>query len=224
MTRLTAAFVACAELVIAGCGTAEFDWDRTVAANTLAGYEAFLKDHGDSKYAADARGRILALRDDQAWTLAQGTNSIEGYHEYLRTEGGGVHAPDAHYEITALERARAWKSLPNEASSSSLQAFLQHYPQGPESNEARQRLEALNYRVQLAVGGTKLVAERERIKIQARFGKIVHGLVVIAPESPHAGYRVTSATMSQANADSICAMLKRSHQGCKAVQGEGAAG
>jgi len=144
MTKRMAAFVAGIGLVIAGCGTAEYDWNKALAANTLAGYQAFLRDHGDSQYADNARGRLLALEDDHAWSLAQAAHTIDGYREYLRVEGGGIHAPDAQYEITALERAQAWKSLPKDPSPESLQAFVHQYPRGPESNEARQKLAALH--------------------------------------------------------------------------------
>jgi hypothetical protein len=224
MNRVTAAFAACASLVIAGCGTAEYDWNKALTANTVPAYQNFLKDHGGSKYADDARGRLLGLKDDQEWSLAQATNTIDGYQDYLRAEGGGIHAPDAQYKITALERAQAWQSLPNDASADSLQAFVQKYPEGPESNEARQKLAALDYRVQLAVAGTKSSAERERAQIQARFGNVVHGLVVIAPASSGTIYRVTSEPMNQADAKSVCAVLARSHQTCKPVQNEGTPG
>lgn len=224
MTRLTAAFAACACLVIAGCGTAEYDWNKALAANTVAAYQTFLSSHGGSKHADDARGRLMGLKDDHAWALAQATNTVDGYRDYLRAESGGIHAPDAQYKITALERAQAWKSLPNDASADSLQAFLQKYPQGPESNEARRKLAALDYRVQLAVAGSKSTAERERARIQARFGKVVHGIVVISPASPHSIYRVTSEPMSEADANSACAALERSHQSCKAVQNQGTPG
>lgn len=224
MTRLTTAFLACAGLVIAGCGTAEYDWNQALAANTLAGYQTFLKEHGNSKYAANARGRILGFQDDQAWSRAQATGTIDGYQEYLRAEGGGIHAPDAQYEITALQRAQAWKSLPNDASFGSLQAFLQKFPQGQESNAARQKLAALDYRVQLAVASTQFAAERRLAQLHARFGDVVRGLVVIAPAPPHAAYRVTSAPMSQTDANSTCAMLARSHQSCKALPSDGVPG
>ncbi len=224
MNRLTEVLFACAGLFIAGCGTAEYDWNKASAANTLAGYRTFLKNHGDSKYADDARGRLLGLKDDQAWAVAQATKTIDGYQEYLRAEGGGIHAPDAQYEITALERAQAWKSLPSGASFDSLQAFLQKFPQGAESNEARQKLAVLDYRVQLDVAGTESAAERRRDEIQARFGQVLHGLIVLAPASPHALYRVTSTPMSQSDANSACAILARSHQSCKAVGSEGTSG
>jgi hypothetical protein len=208
-------------LVISGCGTAEYDWNQALAANTLAAYQSFIEHHGSSKYAADARGRVLALQDDRAWAQAEAGNTVEAYQKYLQRLGGGVHAPDAQYRITALERAQAWQSLLKDASPDSLQAFLQKYPQGPESNEARQRLAALDYRVQLAVARTRFVAERRRAQIQERFGKLVHGLVVMAPASPRADYRVTSAPMNEADANAACVSLARSHQSCKVVRSEG---
>jgi hypothetical protein len=211
-------------LMIAGCGTAEYDWNKALAANTPAAYQAFLKSHGDSKNAANARGRLLAFEDDHAWSQAQLLGTIDGYKGYLSVEAGGIHAADAKYEITALERAQAWKSLPPSASAESLQEFLLKYPQGAESNEARRKLAELDYRVQVAVAPSQTAADRRRGQIQARFGKWVHGLVVVAPESGHGTYQVTSAPMSGAEAKSTCELLVRSHQRCKPIQSEGPAG
>ena len=224
MTKLTTTFAVCAGLALMGCGTAEYDWNKAHAANTVAAYRAFLKDHATGKYADNARGRILGLQDDQAWSLAQATDTIDGYQAYLQTESGGVHAPDARYKITALQRAQAWNVAQKDGSAATLQAFLQKYPQGPESNEARRRLSALDFRVQLAVARSKSAAERERVHFQARFGNVVHDVVIVAPRSAHAIYRVTSEPMSRADANSACEVLERSHQSCKLVQNEGMTG
>lgn len=150
MTRLTVALTLCAGLAVAGCGTAEYDWNKALAANSLAAYQTFLQSHGSSKHADDARGRIMGLRDDQAWALAKATDTVAGYQDYLRTEGGGVHAQDAQYKMTALQRAQDWKALQSGESATSLQAFLKKYPQGPESNEARQKLKDLDFHGQSA--------------------------------------------------------------------------
>jgi hypothetical protein len=224
MMKLATALAMCAGLVMMGCGTAEYDWNKAHAADTLTAYQTFLQHHGTGKYADEARGRILGLRDDQAWSLAQATDTIDGYQAYLQTESGGVHAPDARYKITALERAQAWTVAQKDGSFASLQAFLRKYPQGPESNEARQRLSALDFRVQLAAARSKSTAERERVKLQARFGSVVHDVVIVAPASSRAIYRVTSEPMSRADANSACAVLERSHQSCKLVQNEGMPG
>jgi hypothetical protein len=125
---------------LTACNTAESDWQRATAANTLSAYQTFLQEHADSKHVENARGRILALQDDQAWNAARAANSIAGYQDYLKTESGGVHVGEAKYQITALHRADAWNAIQNDASAASLQAFLLKYPQGLESNEARARL------------------------------------------------------------------------------------
>jgi hypothetical protein len=77
----------------------------------------------------------------------------------LKTYGGGLHADDARFEITALHRAAAWRALQGDLTVASLQAFLQDYPEGVESNEARQRLDALQSRAQTA-GGPKVARDR----------------------------------------------------------------
>jgi hypothetical protein len=119
---------------------ADSDWHKATIANTIAGYETFLQEHPDNKHADNARGRILALRDEHAWSAAKASNSIAGFEEYLKAHGGGVHVGGAKYQITALQRAAAWKAIQNDPSAASLQAFLSVYPQGSESNEARAKL------------------------------------------------------------------------------------
>ena len=80
--------------------------------------------------------------------------AIRAYERFLRRvvgvavvaedmEGGGVHAEEARYYLTALQRAQDWEAIQNGASVASLQAFLQKYPQGVESNQARDRLAGL---------------------------------------------------------------------------------
>ena len=130
--------------VLTACNTADGDWRKATAANTLDAYQTFLRQHGGDEHADNARGRILALHDEQAWSKARAANTAEGYEAYLRTEGGGVHAEEAQYYLTALQRAQDWKALQNDASAASLQAFLQKYPQGVESNQARDRLKELD--------------------------------------------------------------------------------
>ena len=136
--------VVCIGAALTACNLAEGDWQQATAANTLTAYQAFLQKHPDSKHADNARGRILALQDEQAWNTARAANSIAGYQDYLKTESGGVHVGEAKYQITALQRADAWKAIQNDASAASLQSFLLKYPQGLESNEARARLKAAN--------------------------------------------------------------------------------
>jgi SPOR domain len=220
--RSTLPFIVCAGLAMSGCNTANSDWEKATMGNTVAAYQTFLQKHAGDKRADNARGRILALQDEQAWATAMKTHTVESFQEYTKAESGGVYADDARYQITALQRAAAWQALQNDLSAASLQAFLQKYPQGPESNEARARLNEFSYRVQLADLRSRAAAERKRAELQARFGKVLHEIVVVAPTAPDTTYRVTSGPMSEASASSTCATLERAHQSCKLVEGLGA--
>jgi hypothetical protein len=216
--RLIPAFV-CLGAALTACNTAESDWRQATAANTMTAYQAFLQKHADSRHAENARGRILALQDDQAWNAARAADSIAGYQDYLKAESGGVHVGEAKYQITALQRADAWKAIQNDASAASLQAFLLKYPQGLESNEARARLKELDYRIQLADSRSAAAAEHKRAQLESKFGKLLHDVVVVPPNAPGTMYRVASGPMSRATANSTCATLEREHQSCKLVPG-----
>jgi hypothetical protein len=214
----------CMGAVLSSCGLiADSDWHKATLANTIAGYETFLQEHPDNKHAGNARGRILALRDDHAWSAAQASNSIAGFEGYLKVQSGGVHAGEAKYQITALQRAAAWKAIQNDPSAASLQAFLVVYPQGRESNEARAKLNEF-YRLELAEAPNAAAAERKRAQLQGKFRKELSDIVVVAvpQDTSGAGFRVVSGLMSQAAANSACATLERAHQSCKLIQGAGA--
>jgi major membrane immunogen (membrane-anchored lipoprotein) len=115
MSKLPSGLVMCAALLMTGCGTAEYDWNKAMSAGTLPAYQTFVKNHPTGRRADDARGRILALRDDQTWATAQATHTVAAYREYLQTESGGIHAADAQYEIDALQRAAALKAVQSAA-------------------------------------------------------------------------------------------------------------
>jgi hypothetical protein len=217
--RLLIPALVCVGAALAACDTAESDWNKTMAANTVAAYQTFLQKHPGNKHADNAQGRILALKDEQAWSDAQATNTIASYQGYLTAESGGVHVGEAKYHITALQRANDWKAIPNDASAETLQAFLSKYPQGIESNEARAKLKELDYRVQLADSRSKTEAEHKRGQLATKFGQVLHEVVVLPPNAPGTLFRVTSGPMSQASANSACATLEHEHQHCKLVQG-----
>jgi hypothetical protein len=216
--RFIIPLAACAGFALAGCGTAEWDWNKASAANTLAAYQAFVQNHPNDQRADDARGRILALQDEQGWAAAQKAASIAGYQAYLKTYGGGIHAEQAQFELAALQRAQAWKALQNDVSVPSLQAFLQKYPQGPESILARRQLRDFGYRVELADVRSESGAQAKRAQLEAKFGTMLREVVVLAPKAPETRYRVISGLMTQATANSTCATLERSHQSCKLIQ------
>lgn len=223
--RLTVASIVGISLLMTACNSAESDWDGAKIANTLAAYQTFVQKYPNDKHADDARGRILALQDDKDWKTAQNTNTVDSFQEYLKKESGGTHVLEAQARLTSLHRADTWKAADSEGSVAALQAFLQKYPQGPEADHARQKLASLApYHVELADTHSKASAEHKRAELQARFGNVLHEVVIVPPSAPEKAFRVTSGSMSQADAKSACANLERAHQHCKPVENQGSAG
>jgi SPOR domain len=215
-----AAIVAAGALV--ACSSAQQDWNKASGQNTLAAYQEFLNQHPNSDFAGQAQSRITALRDDQAWTQAQNTNTAEAFRQYLNSQPNGQHAAESRERITAFERADAWKAAEADGKAPALQAFLQKYPQGAEADQARARLEQLKteaYRVQVAAFRAQKDADRAQARLQARYGKVLHEVVVVPPAAPEKLTTIRSTPMTLKEAQSACGTLKKEHQHCEVVKG-----
>ncbi len=209
-------------LFLLACSSTEADWQKAASANTIAAYQDFLKDHPNGQHADEARTKIHSLQDDQAWTDAMNTNTEAGFEQYVKAEPTGAHTQDAQDKMTGFERAAAWQSASADGSVAALQAFLEKYPTGPESDQARAQLQKLNseYRVQLAGSyRSEKQAERAGERLKARFGGLLHDVVVVPPAPPSKISHLRSAPMSQDEANAACAKLKKAHQRCEVVKG-----
>jgi cell division protein FtsN len=207
--------------VLVACSTQEADWAKANGQGTVTAYHEFLKHHPDSAHAELARSRILSLEDAQAWTAAQSANTPEAFEQYLQKETNGVHSVDARDRINAFERDAAWKLAEAVATKPVLQDYLVRYPQGPEAEQAHVQLEKLNaeqYRVQLAAFRGKSEAERVRARLQTRYAELLHQVVVVSPSPADKLNRVSSAPMSLEDAQSACATLKKARQHCEVIR------
>ncbi len=206
--------------LLLGCSSIEADWQQATQGNTVTAYQDFLKAHPNGQHADEARSRIRSLEDDQAWTSAMNTNTEQSYRQYLSAERKGAHLQDARDHITGLQRAAAWKMAQAQGTPAALEAFLQKFPEGTEADEAHAQLDQLNhqYRVQLAAFRSKKSAERDSARLKSRLRKVMHDVVVVPAMPPDRLNRVTSDLMSQSDADSLCAKLKKAHQPCKVVK------
>jgi hypothetical protein len=207
-------------ILSAACGLSEYDWQRAIATNTLASYQAFLKSHPTSEQAETARGFILALQDDNAWKAAQGGQSKQSYENYLAAYPGGVHAEQARFEISGFERAVAWQGVLRNASHATLQAFLKQYPEGQESNLARHRLAEMSYRARFSEVRTRAAAERQRSTLQERLRASVQTVVVIPPSAADKDYQVASGLLSDAQAQAACVAAAHFHHRCEVISSE----
>ena len=220
MNRLRMSLVLAAAAALGACSSAQSDWSKANAANTVAAYQEFLSKHPTGEHSAEAGDRIHALQDDQAWSQAKQTNTIDGYRDYLQKQPTGSHVTEAQDAVSTQQRAADWQAAESAGTVASVQDFLKKYSAGPEVDQARAKLgELAGYKVQLAAGKTEKQAQRERDNLRSKYGSILHDVVVVPPSSGK-GYGLESAPMSQSQADSACSALKKAHQSCEVVKSD----
>lgn len=220
MNRSWITFVLATSITLCGCSSAESDWSKATAANTVAAYQQFLSNHPTGQHSVEAADRIQALQDEQAWAQAKQTNSAEAYRDYLQKYPAGLHLKEAEEAQTAVQRATDWAEAQRKGTVASIQDFLTKYPTSAEADQARAKLSALSgYKVELASAKTQKRAEKERENLRTKYGNILHDVVVV-PANSGKSYRLESAPMSQTEADSACSELKKAHQGCEVVKSE----
>lgn len=206
-------------VILAACSSAESDWKKADSQNTTAAYQNFLTQHPNDAHAQDARDRIKKLDDEQAWSDAQKANTADAYQQYLQKEPNGAHADEAHNQVTALQRAADWKTAQAANTPAALQDFLKKYSTGPEADEAKAALDKLqSYRVKLGSFKDEKSAQKANDQLQKRFGSDVPGLEVVAPAGAEKRHIVASGPMTEEDAKSACAKLKKAHQSCEVVK------
>jgi outer membrane protein assembly factor BamD (BamD/ComL family) len=220
--RLSLLSLICCAALLAACSSPKYDWSQANAMNTIAAYQTFLSKHPSDVHAVDAKSRIAALQDEQAWSTAQVASSVQGYQQYLSAEPNGVHVAAAREEAARRERLTAWRTAQTNETAQSLEEFLQKYPSGDEADQARDKLKTIaGYRAELAMTRSRSLADRERDALAKRFGKALQQVVVLAPDEKSHDYRITSARMSETDANTACATVKHAGQSCKVIQASG---
>ena len=68
---------------LAACSSPNADWQKANTQNTEAAYQQFIQQHPNDARVEQARNRINALKDEQAWTTAQNANTADAYQQYL---------------------------------------------------------------------------------------------------------------------------------------------
>jgi len=66
-----------ATLLLVGCSSTQSDWEQARTRDTVAAYRTFLDKHPNTAQAVQARNRIQALQDEQAWAQARQAHTDE---------------------------------------------------------------------------------------------------------------------------------------------------
>lgn len=78
-----------------GCSRQESGWRDASSADSVAAYEAYLSRYPAGPHAAEARARILELREQRDWARAERLRTPEAWQAYLAAWPDGRHAGEA---------------------------------------------------------------------------------------------------------------------------------
>ena len=185
----------------------------------MAAYQQFIQQHPNDARVAQARSRINALNDEQAWTVAQNANTAEAYQQYLQQQPNGMHAADAQDKISGLQQSAAWQSAKSTNTAAAYQEFLQKYPNSPQAAQAQDALKDLTgYQALLASTRSKTLADKLAKRLKDKFGSDLQDVVVVPPTGKSKTLEVRSAPMTESDAKAACAKLKKAHQHCEVVK------
>jgi len=65
--------------MLAACSSPNADWQKANQQNTVAAYQQFIQQHPSDARVEQARNRINALNDEQAWNTAKNANTLDAY-------------------------------------------------------------------------------------------------------------------------------------------------
>jgi hypothetical protein len=205
-------------LGLAACSSAQSDWQQSKVSDTVSAYQEFLQKHPNTPQSVEARNRVRALQDEEAWIRAQQVNTVQAYQGYIQEQPSGMHVAQAKDNIASSERATAWLAASATDTPESLEALLQKYPEGPEADKAKARLaELTGFRVQLATFHSEQQAEKTRDKLQGKYGDVLGSVVIVTGADTNL-HVLQSAAMGQGEANNACAKLRRDHLPCEVIR------
>ncbi|MGH8130594.1 MAG: SPOR domain-containing protein [Steroidobacteraceae bacterium] len=93
--------------IVAACATAacsrqEAGWQDALRENSIAAYQQYLENFPAGAHAADARAKVLELREHEAWMRANRLQTPEAWQRYLGDWPDGRHAALARRQLVAF--------------------------------------------------------------------------------------------------------------------------
>jgi len=120
----------------------QMHWEVARAANTIAAYEEFLRNHPSGKLADQARIRLELYSTQRDWQIARTTDTIPAYEEFLSKHPSGGLADQARIRLEELYSIqRDWQTARAADTISAYEEFLSKHPSGELADQARIQLE-----------------------------------------------------------------------------------
>jgi len=132
----------------------ESAWQQARKENRIEGYLKYRREYKEGRYREQALEAIKELEEDQAWQLACGRNTIFGYEQYLDKYPKGKYRKDAEAGMDMLlnrqsdkrereEEDQKWEDARSADTPKAYKEYLQAYPGGKYSAQAKSRITEL---------------------------------------------------------------------------------
>ena len=129
----TARWPLLALVLLLACGDSEErQWQDARMKRSAEGYEQFLEQYPEGRFAADAREALETLRFKQA----QKENTLDAFTGFLELHPDGQHAEEATRTVEMMHWVRAQR----QNTQGSYERYLADYPEGRFADDARERL------------------------------------------------------------------------------------
>lgn len=178
---------ALAALAAAGCSRQEARWQEAARADSVAAYEEYLAGFPAGAHAAEAKARILELREGRDWSKAERLRTPEAWQAYLAEWPAGRHADAAREQLARYVPAAA----PDAGWSVQLGAF-----------STERAAQSAGARLSESQAGA-LAAQPLRI--------------LAPQDDPGGVWRLRTGPMAEADARALCAQLKERGADCLPV-------
>ena len=202
--------------LLAGCSRQESAWRRSESQDTVAAYQAYLREYPGGTHAGRAQERLAELREMQEWERAQRFNTPEAYQRYLSGYPAGRFSGPAREKLSDFLLARA----PGDSPPPPPVAAVQPAPGGTLIAAAGA---AGDYRVQLgAFSGGEAAARREWSRLAGRHGDLLGGLaprIDVIERDGRSLWRLQAGPLGESRARDVCAALKSRGEACLLVRG-----
>lgn len=120
-------------VLLLACGDSEErDWQDARMKRSAEGYEQFLEQYPEGRFAADAREALESLRFKQV----QKENTLDAFNGFLEMHPDGAHAEEARKTVEMLH----WVQAQRQNSRGAYERFLETYPDSRFAEDARERL------------------------------------------------------------------------------------
>jgi len=200
-------------IALGGCSRQESAWRQAERQDSVAAYEAYLRDYPAGAHAPEARTRLSDLREQQEWDRALRFNTPEAFQRYLSRYPSGRYAEAARGRLSDFLLARE-PTAPGAV------------PPAPAPTSGKLIAAASGggeFRVQLgAFAAGEGAAQRAWEQLSRRHADLLEGLVPridVIRKDGRSLWRLQAGPLDGARAREVCSVLRSRGAACLVAGG-----